>query len=75
MHHHDLFMADGERDRRRARQAAAWMWTEVTEEVMDSLRGDRAIADLARSLEDDVIAGRLVPGAAARRLLAAWRRN
>jgi len=75
MRHHDLFMADGERDRCCARQAAAWMWTEVTEEVMDSLRGDRAIADLARSLEDDVIAGRLVPGAAARRLLKAWRRN
>ena len=47
----------------------------VPDEVMDSLRGDRAIADLARSLEDDVVAGRLVPGAAARRLLAAWRRN
>ncbi len=73
MTHHDLFAADGERDRRRARQAAAWMWTEVTEEVTESLRSDRTAAALARDLENDVIAGRLVPGDAARRLLAAWR--
>ncbi len=73
MTHHDVFVADGERDRRRARQAAAWMWTEVTEEVTESLRSDRTVAALARDLENDVIAGRLVPGDAARRLLNAWR--
>jgi len=75
MRHHDLFVADGERDRRRARQAAAWMWSEVTEEVMDALRGDGRVAALARDLEAAVVAGRLVPGDAARRLLDAWRKG
>ena len=39
-----------------------------------SLRPSEKI-QLARQLETEVVAGRLVPGEAAQRLLAAWRRG
>jgi LAO/AO transport system kinase len=53
------------RNPRREQQAAAWMWDEIRDEVMESFRRDPRIA----ALEDDVRAGRLSPASAARRLL------
>jgi LAO/AO transport system kinase len=53
------------RERLREQQAAAWMWDEIRDEVMESFRRDPRIA----ALEDDVRAGRLSPASAARRLL------
>ena len=62
----------GEIALRRAAQAKAWLWREVTESLTDSLRGDPALAGLAERLEHQVSAGALTPGAAAERVLAAY---
>jgi LAO/AO transport system kinase len=55
---------------RRAEQARAWMWSEVSETLLADLRQDPRTAALAEKLEAEVAAGRLAPSAAARRLLA-----
>ena len=65
--------ASGELDRRRAQQAGDWMWSEVTESLTDSLRGDTGVAALAAELEAAVRRGEVAPAAAARRLLEAFR--
>ncbi len=62
-----------ERPARRRGQARAWLWSEVSDTLLDTLRADPAVAALARQLEDDVVAGRTPPGAAARRILEAFR--
>ncbi len=62
----------GELDRRRAEQAREWMWSEVSESVMDALRHDERVADLADRLEAAVTAGELPPAAAARQILDAF---
>jgi LAO/AO transport system kinase len=54
---------------RRGEQARDWMWSEVSETLLDRLRADdRVHADLGE-LEADVVAGRVSPTAAARLLL------
>jgi LAO/AO transport system kinase len=73
--HQELAAASGERDRRRAEQAREWMWSEVTETLLDRLRHDRAVADLITPLEQDVERGALSPGAAARQILLALDRR
>jgi LAO/AO transport system kinase len=57
---------------RRARQAQEWLWSEVTESLLDALRADAAIARRARRLEADVASGTVTPSAAARELLQAF---
>ncbi len=47
------------------RQARSWLWDEVRETLLDELRTDPAVADLAPSLEAEVTAGTLSPAAAA----------
>jgi LAO/AO transport system kinase len=69
--HQATVTGSGERDRRRATQAREWMWSEVTDTLLDRLRHDRAIADLIAGLEHDVEAGTISPAAAAHRILAA----
>ncbi len=62
-----------ERAERRSGQARAWLWSEVGDALMDSLRADPSVAALAQQLEADVVAGRTPPGSAARRILEAFR--
>ena len=62
----------GELGRRRAEQAREWMWSEVSESLMDALRHDERVADLADRLEAAVTAGDLPPAAAARQILDAF---
>jgi LAO/AO transport system kinase len=62
----------GELDRRRAEQAREWMWSEVSESLMDALRHDERVSDLADRLEAAVTAGELPPAAAARQILDAF---
>jgi LAO/AO transport system kinase len=62
----------GEIARRRAGQARAWLWREVTEGLTESLRGDSAIAGLVEDLETQVTAGEITSTAAAERVLAAY---
>jgi LAO/AO transport system kinase len=65
--------ASGEIAARRAGQGRAAMWSEVGERLMADLRAHPRVAALIAAVEEEVIAGRLSPGAAARRLLAAFR--
>jgi LAO/AO transport system kinase len=66
--------ATGDLERRRAEQAREWMWSEVSESLMDSLRHDERVAGLVRRLEKEVTAGELPPAAAAREILDAFQR-
>ena len=65
--------AGGRLAERRAEQARAWMWSEIEESLTAALLDDPAVAGLIAELEPRVLAGRLAPGAAARRILAAFR--
>jgi len=55
--------------RRRAEQARAWMWSEVSETLTADLRLHPEVRRLVGGLERDVAAGRVTPAAAARQLL------
>lgn len=54
---------------RRAEQARSWLWRELGDGLLDALRSHPAVAAALPGLEADVVAGRLLPTAAARRLL------
>jgi LAO/AO transport system kinase len=69
--HQETVRASGERETRRAAQARDWMWSEVTDTMLERLRHDGAVAALIAPLEREVEAGRLSPAAAAKRILAA----
>ncbi len=60
----------GERERLRADQASQWMWSEITESLVDRLRADRAVAAELERLDADVRAGRTSAAAAAQQALA-----
>lgn len=61
--------ASGRRARRRAEQAGAWLWSELTEGLLARFRADARVAALLPAVEAEVRAGRVNPAAAARRLL------
>jgi LAO/AO transport system kinase len=65
--------ATGELERRRAEQAREWMWSEVSESLMDALRHDERVSQLVDRLEAAVTAGEVPPAAAARQMLDAFR--
>jgi LAO/AO transport system kinase len=65
--------ASGELETRRITQAHAWMWSEVTDTLLDELRDDEAVRARIDALEHDVSRGLLSPGAAARQVLGAFR--
>lgn len=71
--HRDTLGASGALTARRAEQARAWMWNEVSETLLQSLREDQRIAALLPEMERTVAAGQLAPGAAARALVARFR--
>ena len=55
----------------RAEQARDWMWSEVTETLVERVRAGAHRSRDVDALEADVLAGRISPAAAARRLLDA----
>jgi LAO/AO transport system kinase len=57
---------------RRAAQARAWMWSEIREGLMETLKANPGVAACLPALEADVGAGRITPAAAARKLLDAF---
>ena len=61
----------GDLDRLRADQAVAWMWAEIRERLVESLRRDERVAARLTSAEREVRAGRVSPTTAAHELLAA----
>ena len=58
---------------RRAEQAHAWMWSEVSETLLQALRDDPRVERLLPEMERAVAAGRMAPGAAARQLVGTFR--
>ncbi len=56
----------------RAAQNRDWMWSEVTDSLLDALTADAPTAALARRLEAEVAAGSATPTAAARAVVAAF---
>jgi LAO/AO transport system kinase len=70
--HHETLSADGALSRRRAAQAKAWMWTELSASLLDRLRHDAPAATLAARLETEVMEGRIPAPIAARQVLEAF---
>jgi LAO/AO transport system kinase len=66
--------ASGVLDQRRAEQARTWMWSEVSDTLMDRFRDDPAVRSRLADLEAGVVAGQVSPSAAAQQLLDAFRR-
>jgi LAO/AO transport system kinase len=71
----DAARASGALAQKRADQAKAWMWSEVTDTLVDDLRADPALRAHLAALEDDVAAGRCSPAAAAGEVMAAFRKE
>jgi len=67
--------SSGELGARRAAQARAWLWQEISESLLDSLHRDSEVRHLLVDLEPAVTAGRLPPTVAARQVLAAFLRQ
>jgi len=65
--------ASGDLAARRTEQARAWMWSEVTDTMLEEVRADPEVNARIASLEADVTAGRVSAAAAARRVLMAFR--
>lgn len=59
----------GEIAAKRAEQARAWMWSEVSESLLAALRAHPAVRARIEALERAVMAGRTAPATAARELL------
>jgi LAO/AO transport system kinase len=67
--HHRVLDEAGELGRRRAEQAKAWMWGELSAGLLERLRHDTTAAETAARLEADVVAGKIPPTVAAERVL------
>jgi len=65
----DARSAEGELAAQRAEQAAAWMWSELDESLMNRLKSNEKVAARLGNMEADVKAGKVSPTAAARELL------
>lgn len=65
----DTMQANGAFAQRRADQAKAWMWNEVSETLMSRLRRHAGVKTRLKDLERAVAEGRETPAAAARILL------
>ena len=59
-------------DELRAEQSVAWMWSEVTDTLLQRLRDHPDVRRLAAELEQAVAAGEVAPAAAAQRMLDAF---
>jgi len=68
----DTLEGDGSFARQRADQAVTWMWRDLTDTVVDTLRSDTDLRSRSEKLETAVRAGRTTPMAAARELLTAF---
>ncbi|MFO0998640.1 MAG: methylmalonyl Co-A mutase-associated GTPase MeaB [Alphaproteobacteria bacterium] len=62
--------ASGALERRRQDQARRWLWSEVSESLLDSVRSHPGVRSKLKAIEAEVASGRLAPGAGAARLLA-----
>lgn len=72
VHQHRSLVADGLLAPLRAGQGVAWMWNEVTETLLDRLRGHPVARDRLHQLEREVADGRTTPTAAAHDVLRSF---
>ena len=70
---HHALAEGGHLKRLRADQARRWFWNEMQAVLAEALAADPATEAAAGRVEAEVIAGRLLPDAAARALIAAFR--
>ena len=70
--HRAALDASGEIELRRSEQASQWMWSEVTESLVDRLRADASVAAQIDTLDAAVRAGTMAPTAAAQAILAGF---
>jgi LAO/AO transport system kinase len=70
--HEHALRESGELERRRSDQQVSWMWSLVRDQLIDRLRDDPRIADIAPQLESGVRAGTLSAGLAAEQLVTAF---
>jgi len=66
---HDALRAQGHLEALRAEQSVAWMWSEVTADLLDALRAHPDVRDGLDELEAAVAAGTRSPASAAEELL------
>lgn len=67
--------ASGEIQARRAQQSKAWLWSEVSDSLIEALRAHPGVASSLESLEGRVARGDITPAHAARQLLEAFLGN
>ena len=65
----------GEFDKKRQLQNNDWMWTLLMDDLKDLFMRDKNVAALLEQVQSGVREGVTTPGAAARRLLSAFRRG
>jgi LAO/AO transport system kinase len=70
---HERLQASGALHDLRAAQATAWMWSEVTDTLLDELRAHPDVRASVDELERAVAAGSMAPAIAAQELLARFR--
>ncbi|MGW0364748.1 methylmalonyl Co-A mutase-associated GTPase MeaB [Streptomyces sp. NPDC002990] len=70
--HRTLLEAGGRLAAKRAAQQVEWTWSMVRDELLERLRSDPAVRELAPELESAVRAGAVTPTSAADRILSAF---
>lgn len=70
---HKRLKTAGHLKRLREGQAKAWFWSEVEAVLAEAIAADPRASEAAGRVEADVVAGRMLPDAAARALLAVFR--
>ena len=65
-------VACGELRERRESQALAWLWSEISEQLLSRLKADASVAAALASLEPRVRGGELPAAAAAERVVSSF---
>ncbi len=68
--HRDAIAKAGDLEVLRAEQNCSWLWSEVTDGLVERLRGDEEISQMLASLETAVRSGSIPPTTAAQQILA-----
>jgi len=69
LQHRELLESSDQLKQRRAAQARAWMWTEVSDSLIAALQGDAQVGKQIPALETAVSKGQVPPSVAAEQLL------
>lgn len=67
--HQETIRASGDLDIRRSEQSRSWLWSEISESLIDRLRADAQVAAVIAEVEAAVAAGTLPASVAATRVL------